>query len=445
MSCDEILDRNNEDEKRKFVQRLVSAMDDVMQFVASRLGWSHDAEYVGVKKGSFNASFVVRNVEDGSKALIRFPFPGQVYTPWLDEKVTNEVMVLSYIRTHTTIPVPRVLAWGLADVSPSQLGPFIIMDFVEGTSLDTLLRDPKVPQEDRSVLDPDIDERKLALVYDQIAGFMLQLSRIPFSRIGAIGETAVSARPLTYDMNELVTTTGAPASAFHDGPFDKASDYFNAVAHYHWVRLSTQRNAVHDAEDAQRQLVACQGLAKLIPQYCDQEDKYFLYIDDFHPTNILADPSTWQITAVLDLEFTNAMPAQYTYDVPSWLLLRGPPVGLYPEMDEFEALFTRRMEQFLAAVQRAEAASPDSQYPSLSAKMRESWDTKRFWFNLAMRNPLDAEAIYEYNLGGAMVLDQSLSSEIKLFVARKLTQLEDYKREEAQVLGLVRGPARLEE
>lgn len=437
MGYDEILDRNNEDEKREFVQRFVSAMDDIVRFVADRLDWRHDgAEYVGVKKGSFNGSFVIRNVDDGSKVLIRFPFPGQVYTPWLDEKVTNEVMVLGYIRTHTSIPVPRVLAWGPEDVSPSQLGPFIIMEFMEGTSLDTLLRDPTVPEEDRSVLDPVIDESKLVFVYNQIAGFMLQLSRLPFSRIGAIGETgAVSERPLTYDMNELVTTTGVPAAAFPDGTFDKAMAYFKAVAHYHWARLLTQRNAVYDAEDARRQLIACQGLAKLITQYCDQDEGFFLYMDDSHPTNILADPETWQITAVLDLEFTNAMPAQYAYDVPSWLLLRGPPVGRYPEMDEFATLFARRMEQFLAAVKRAEAASPDGQYPSLSAKMRESWDTKRFWFNLAMRNPLDATVIYEHNLGGAMALEQGSSLEIEGLVANKLKQLEEYKREVAQVIG----------
>jgi hypothetical protein len=67
--------------------------------------------------------------------------------------------------------------------------------------------------------------------------------------------------------------------------------------------------------------------------------------------------------------------------------------------------------------------------------MRESWNSKRFWFNLAMRNPLDAKVIYERNLGGEMVLDQSRRRETELFVASKLKQLEEYRREEAQVLG----------
>jgi len=109
-------------------------------------------------------------------------------------------------------------------------------------------------------------------------------------------------------------------------------------------------------------------------------------MDGFHPANILADPATWRTTAVADLELTNAMPAQYAHDVPSWLLLRGLPIRLYPEMDEFEALFARRMDDFVAAMRRAEAAIPDGSHPSLAAKVGESWATGRFWFNLAMRS-----------------------------------------------------------
>ncbi|KAK7421734.1 hypothetical protein QQZ08_009822 [Neonectria magnoliae] len=39
---------------------------------------------------------------------------------------------------------------------------------------------------------------------------------------------------------------------------------------------------------------------------------------------MLANPRTLRITAVLDFEFTNAIPAQYLHNVPSWLLLASP-------------------------------------------------------------------------------------------------------------------------
>lgn len=41
------------------------------------------------------------------------------------------------------------------------------------------------------------------------------------------------------------------------------------------------------------------------------------------PSNMLINPKTLRITALLDVEFTNAMPAQFTYDPPWWLLMSG--------------------------------------------------------------------------------------------------------------------------
>jgi hypothetical protein len=46
------------------------------------------------------------------------------------------------------------------------------------------------------------------------------------------------------------------------------------------------------------------------------------------PSNMLVDPETLHVTAVLDFEFTNAMPTQLTYDSPWWQLLSGPELWL---------------------------------------------------------------------------------------------------------------------
>ena len=70
--------------------------------------------------------------------------------------------------------------------------------------------------------------------------------------------------------------------------------------------------------------IARKLFAKLIPQYCiDDCGPFRLFCDDIRPQNILLDPDTLSITAVLDLEFTNATPAQFAYDPPWWLLLVG--------------------------------------------------------------------------------------------------------------------------
>ncbi|KAH6973840.1 hypothetical protein BKA56DRAFT_676485 [Ilyonectria sp. MPI-CAGE-AT-0026] len=65
-----------------------------------------------------------------------------------------------------------------------------------------------------------------------------------------------------------------------------------------------------------------------------------LFSDDIGSFNMLADPETLQITAVLDFEFTNAMPAQYLHDMPLWLLLASPHCWLERnDKTGFEKLF----------------------------------------------------------------------------------------------------------
>src|SRR6266699_1600053 len=96
------------------------------------LGWGEDGKYDDILAGSFNTSYIVKHSGDGRKVAIRFPVPGRIYEPWTAEKVANEVAVIGYISKHTTIPVPEVLFWGLAEQSPQQLGPFIVMEFVRG-------------------------------------------------------------------------------------------------------------------------------------------------------------------------------------------------------------------------------------------------------------------------------------------------------------------------
>ena len=75
---------------------------------------------------------------------------------------------------------------------------------MEGENLGDLLKKPTGNEADPAILDPDIDEAKLNIVYEQVAGFMLELSRVEFPRIGAISKDTVSGEwtvvepPLTY-------------------------------------------------------------------------------------------------------------------------------------------------------------------------------------------------------------------------------------------------------
>ncbi|KAK4044743.1 hypothetical protein C8A01DRAFT_42645 [Parachaetomium inaequale] len=366
---DLIAEATADDECRLWVRRLINAKDEIVAFVDARLGGQGAGEYLGFLKGSFNISFHVGFGEGKQSVLIRFAKPGHTLSAWREEKVANEVRVIEYLREHTTIPLPRVRCWGLADESPAQLGSFMIMDFVQSVRLSTFLRQPTDDDQADLILNPAIDEATLDTIYDQLADYILQTSRLEFPSIGAISKDAasntwsVTGRPLTFNMNELATSIGYPAGQFPNAPFTRTSDYFHTLARQHLLHLQTQRNLSNNEDDVRRRFIARrQFQRRLIPMYCAVDDDdagpFRVFCDDMQPANMLIDPRTLRITAVLDWEFTNSMPAQFAHDPPWWLLLRGPDLWLDSySMDEFLARYVPRMEQFLRALERVEDRS----------------------------------------------------------------------------------------
>lgn len=189
--------------------------------------------------------------------LIRIPFPGKIHEAWREEKVYHEVMAMTFIQEHTNILVPRIRYWGFTKESPEQLGPFIVMDFIKDEDLSAFLAEPTEDESALVFLDQTIDNDKLDKIYEQIAGFMLEPSKFEFPLIGSLskdgtcgGEWVVTKRPLTYDMNEVVTVGGCSEKLF-DGRalFDRSEDYFLACAKSFQAHLWEQRNISGDDEE----------------------------------------------------------------------------------------------------------------------------------------------------------------------------------------------------
>ncbi|TAQ85118.1 hypothetical protein B7494_g6545 [Chlorociboria aeruginascens] len=443
---DEIAETDGDNEWKAWLEKVFDFTDEIVTFAAGRRGEDTAGQFVCYLKGSFNLSICIRFSDGGPNAIIRFPKPGHTAIALMDEKVTNEVQFMKYLSKNTTIPLPRVISWGLTEERPQQLGPFIIMDYVDGTRLSTILKQPTKNDQEDVVLNTDIDNTTLDIIYDQIADYMIQLSRLDFSGIGSISEDpasntwSVNGRPLTYNMNELATVvSGYPIGEFPTTQFSSVFEYFQSLANEHMIHLRTQRNLADDPEDAQRRFIARHRFKQLIPQYSIEDTGPFkVFCDDLQPSNMLADPTTLQITAVLDFEFTNTMPPQFAYDPPWWLLLLGPDMWLeHRTIQEFLARYEPRMEQFLRAVERVESKSePREKQPSgprLSTRMRDSWVTGRFWFDYGIRKSFDIDAVYWAALHDGSVgvdwLDDEARAELELIKQMKIEQLKAYNEE----------------
>lgn len=165
-------------------------------------------EHNGLHHGAYNAGLKLV-FDDGVAWLLRFPRVGKVHDSYADEKVAMEVAVINLIRDKSTIPVPKIHAWGVAAENPLGLGPFVLMEFIqEGVSLNDLLDDKSGTR----LLRDDLSDQEIETIYRQFANFLLQLFKLDFDYIGNLHsphpELRFPSRPLTWKVHDILQTGG---------------------------------------------------------------------------------------------------------------------------------------------------------------------------------------------------------------------------------------------
>lgn len=361
------------------------------------------------QKGAFNVILRMKFL-DGGSAIIRFPAPG--YSVFPEEKVQREVSTMRFIEQNTGIRVPHVLHYGKTEELPAELGPFIIMEYIENDSdLVDALNIPGRSDDDRPILDPNIAGERLRSVYSEMAELVLQLARHSFSEIGCISANedddfnnkwTVTDRPLTINMNELVQLGGFPPDLLPQHTFKTASAYFVALAEMHMTHLSSQRNdAIVSEEDCRRKYIARCLFRKLAREnrLCYYENGPFkLFCDDLRPANVLANSQcNYGAVGVIDWEFSYAAPAEFAYSPPSWLLLERPE---YWEqgLNDWTRVYEQRLPVFLEELQKREGIAFKhgiiSEDGRLSKHMRESWENGDFWVSYAARRSWAFDMVY---------------------------------------------------
>lgn len=412
--------------------------------------------------GAFNACLEMK-FADGS-AIIRFPQPGNSSFP--EDKLRNEVAIMRYIAEKTAIPVPFVLHYGMTDEGPAGMGPFILMDYIRhANNMTDELNTPSFKKEDRPILNPHIPEAKLRLAYGQMADILLQLSRSSFSQIGSIeeledGNWSVTKRPLTFNMNELVSVGNFPPSKLPNTVFQTSSSYFAALADMNFIHLSTQRNDVIDsAQDCRRKYVARYLFRRLIskgqfPSVLEPGPKPFkLFCDDLRPTNVLLDDGGG-IAGVIDWEFSYAAPPEFSNSPPWWLLIEMPekwPGGISDWVKQYEpklSIFLETLEKQEDVMIRNGTLAEEQR---LSIRMKASWESGDFWVSYAARKSWAFDVIFwdrintnrrffKDNSGyeeGLKLLSEEERNGIEEFVRRKLKEkkehtLHDWDKKEAE-------------
>ncbi|KAJ5594933.1 uncharacterized protein N7459_001141 [Penicillium hispanicum] len=409
-------------------------------------------EFAILRKGSYNISLRLK-YRNGA-TVIRLSQPGAVLIP--EEKVVNEVAMMRFLTDQTSIPIPFVLCSGTKKQSPLELSPFIIMDYIEHESkMYDALNIPGCPKEERGILDPDIDEDRLELLYGQLAGVLLQLYIPSLPLIGSLTQIddftwEVARRPLSMNMNELVRLGGLPRSKLPSlsTTFNTSSSYIEALAELNIEHLVHQRNdSVESADDCRRKFVARQLFRKLardkrLTNPLLEKGPFKIWCDDLRPANVLLNENM-QIAGVVDWEFTYAAPAEFSHAPPWWLLIEKP--ELWPKgIEDWTRVFDYRLKTFLKALRVSEDTAIQhgrlGEDQRLSKPMHESWESGDFWIMYAALHSFAFDGIYWHKIDPRFfgpaespeqawkerleLLEEKEKDEMETLVARKMKEMD---------------------
>ncbi|KAJ5095627.1 hypothetical protein NUU61_004983 [Penicillium alfredii] len=400
----------------------------------------------GFMNGSYNLcqKFLF---EDGTSWILRFPRPVNVRYDYADEKVAMEVEALKLIREQTTIPVPEVKEWGLADENPFGLGPFIIMDFIEGVRLRDMLTD------EGGLLKKDVPETVIETTYRQMVNILLQLWKIDFEHIGSLPtpktQYPAPIRPLTWKAHEILQTGGPNTFGDRTQGFSTTSEYFQNTIEQDRQQLRHQPNSVTGDLNAENRYASLEILKSLIPQFVNpqyDQGPSKLICDDFGLANIIVrSPDDLTIVGVIDLEWVYAGPAQLFGSAPWWLLYDRP---LNEDWDVQGGQFPEPIERYAKCLQifkrvLAEEESKLLGHPSgLSELVQWSETSGAMWFHmLASGGFFDTftapcrklEEQFGFQQWRDRVDEMGETEEVKTFVAQKVRELELYDEDVEKV------------
>ncbi|KAI9067454.1 hypothetical protein FKP32DRAFT_261680 [Trametes sanguinea] len=168
------------------------------------------------KYGSYNVVYELQ-FSDGVAWAMRLPF--SEWTPLAARNMELDMMALNYIVSQVPIPIPTIHAYSSSADNPVR-NAYVVMDKAHGIPLGEVWHD--------STWWTGLRRREN--FFESLAQNMVQLSSLPFNRIGRLvstrsdGSTVVGPFP---SLNDMFFIFEAPHEEF--GPFDTTHEYLSAL------------------------------------------------------------------------------------------------------------------------------------------------------------------------------------------------------------------------
>lgn len=269
------------------------------------------------ESGTFNKLYLIACADESFLMRVTLPVSPRY-------KTRGEVATLHWVREHTNIPVPKVIAF--EDSSDNEIGfEWILMELMPGTPAYRRWRTMSLEQKSG--------------IARSVAEYQVQLSlpsapNPPFRRIGTLyldteeprTEVPTTVTPGKITSNEFFIRDRINYDVPR-GPFRSSRDWLTSgIRLIILEQTAALEKAEDDAdrEDAEETLVAARKLLSLLPKIFpedgqDAEVATALYHDDLSLHNILVNEEG-EITAIVDWECVSAMPMWLTTKLPTFLL-----------------------------------------------------------------------------------------------------------------------------
>lgn len=236
--------------------------------------------------GSFINQVYLVTTDKGEKLVLKVENPN-----WPKEKTLNEVTTLEYLDRHTSIPVPKVLAYENA-LNDSLIGyEYILMTCMKGNPLNH--------EFERIYANPELYRH----VLEQLADILAELKNRPFFSLGSLKDSNTRDLKCPIDFANL--------------GYDTACKDFSEYAHrwltyylkeMRFLKDSGHRNAIYFEKyipEVERLLLSNLKLLN------DSKEAFLFSHQDFVMKNILIENAT--ITAVLDWEWSGTATPEFEY------------------------------------------------------------------------------------------------------------------------------------
>ncbi|KAJ6783118.1 hypothetical protein PWT90_08807 [Aphanocladium album] len=288
-----------------FIQSLQT---EAIEALASRYNDGKPCKVFSRLYGSFNVCYFVE-FEDDMRWTVRIPITPRLCDPW--EKVQSEVATLQYVHSQTSIPVPKVRAYGndaFLTADKTQTQTFLISDFIDG-----------VPLMPVRLLKADVVTR--TAFFRQLFDYLAQLRCLEFQKLGSLMPAATP----TPSVGSMLSFS-ANSLRFQLPSFTSAKDYI--LSQYKILQLQAHSPVQDCSEsDSQYELFALHAFKASFNKFALESDDlvdepFVLNHPDLHLGNILVD-GDMKILGIVDWEFAHVVPLRL-FTPPLWAIHQQP-------------------------------------------------------------------------------------------------------------------------